>query len=181
MRATTRLAGGLSALMAGLALTACGAITTTATHSDGSIPPCRTTSLKWTLTLLDGTDKGGERAGARLTGVNKGPEICVFDGYPGVEVHNGKAETIDGAGKGHPESVAVPEGAGVSVDLHYTPRGAKGAAPYCVRQSEAVVQAPHDAHRAVVPIVDTHGRTKAIDACGEKLTLQPPRRTPAGS
>ncbi|MEU0004314.1 DUF4232 domain-containing protein [Streptomyces sp. NPDC006314] len=179
MRTTTRLAGGLAVLTAGLALTSCA--TTTTAESDAAVPPCRTSSLKWTLSLLDSADKDGKRPNARLTAANKGPGTCVFDGYPGVEIHNGKAETIDGAGRGHAASLSVPGKATVVIDLRYTPRGAKGAGLYCVRQSDAVVWAPHDTHRAVVPVVDAHRKTGAIDACGETMALEPPRRTPAGS
>lgn len=179
MRATTRLAGGLALLTAGLALTACG--TTTSAESDARVPPCRTSSLKWTLTLLDGADKNGKRPNARLAAVNKGPGSCEFDGYPGVQIHYGKAEAIDGAGKGHPATLSVPGKGTVTVDLRYTPRGAKGAGLYCVRSSDAVVRAPHDSDATLVPVVDAHGKAAAIDACGETMALEPPRRTPAGS
>ncbi|MFG2353266.1 DUF4232 domain-containing protein [Streptomyces sp. NPDC048521] len=175
MRATTRLTGGLTVLTAGLALTACG--TTTTAGPDAKAPPCRTSSLTWTLTLLDGTDQDGRRPNARLTAVNKGPGTCVFDGYPGVEVHNGKAETIDGAGHGHAASLPLPGKAAATVDIRYTPGGTKDAGPNCVRQPEAVVWAPHDAARAVVPVLDAHLRHTTIDACGESMSLAPPRRT----
>ncbi|MEU1400961.1 DUF4232 domain-containing protein [Streptomyces sp. NPDC005728] len=174
MRATTRLAGGLAALTAGLALTACG-VTTTA-ESDAAAPPCRTASLKWKLTLLDGTDKDGKQPNARLTALNKGPDTCVFDGYPGVEIHNGKAETIDAAGHGHPGAVPLPGKAAATVDIHYTPRGAKGADLYCVRQPEAVIWAPHDTDRTLVPVLDTRLKHTSIDACGESMSMAPPYR-----
>ncbi|SOD80828.1 DUF4232 domain-containing protein [Streptomyces sp. Ag109_G2-15] len=180
-RTTARPSGGLAVLMAvlmaGLALAACG---TSTEADDTALGNCRTGSLKWTLVLL-GKEKGGSRADARLTAVNKGPDSCVFDGYPGIEIHNGKAESIDGAGPGHPASFPLSAKAAVTVDLHYTPHGTKGADDWCVRQSEAVVRAPHDSDRTVVPVLDRHRRTAVIDACGETLSMAPPHRTPAGN
>ncbi|MFF4571916.1 DUF4232 domain-containing protein [Streptomyces sp. NPDC001410] len=180
MRATTRLTGGLAVLTAGLALTACGTTTTTEAHDDAKLSNCRTSSLKWTLVLL-GKERGGSRGEARLTAVNKGPDTCVFNGYPGIEIHNGKAESIDGAGHGHPASFSLAAKATVTVDVHYTPRGTKGAGDWCVRQGEAVLWAPHDSDRTVVPVLDRHRKTTVIDACGETLSLAPPHHAPAGN
>ena len=178
MRATTRPTGGLAVLMAALVLTGCGTTTEAHNTKPGN---CRTASLKWTL-VLHGKDKGDGRHSARLTAVNKGPDTCVFDGYPGIEIHNGKAESIDGAGHGHPASFPLAKQATVTVDLRYTPHGTKGADDtWCVRQSEAVVWAPHDSDRAVVPVRDRNGKTAMLDACGETLPLAPPHRAPAGS
>lgn len=179
MRATTRLTGGLAVLMAGLALTACGT-TTTEAHSNTKLSNCRTASLKWTLVLLD-KEKNGSRAAARLTAVNKGPDTCVFNGYPGIEIHYGKAESIEGAGHGHPASFPLAAKATVTVDLHYTPRDTKGAGDWCVRQSDAVVWAPRDSDRTVVPVLDRHRKPTAIDACGETLSMAPPHHAPAGN
>ncbi|MET8771723.1 DUF4232 domain-containing protein [Streptomyces sp. NPDC004658] len=185
MRVTTRLAGGLTVLAASLALTACG--TGTKAAPDATAPPCRTASLTWTLSLLDGgdTEKGGGhgdggRPDARLTAVNKGPGSCVFAGYPALEIHNGKAESIEGTGQGRPASLALPGKASVTVDLRYTRRGTKSAGTWCVRQTEASVRAPHDTRGAVVPVTDAHGKAATIDACGETLAMAVPRRTPAG-
>ncbi|MGW1167935.1 DUF4232 domain-containing protein [Streptomyces sp. NPDC001153] len=178
MPATTRLTTGLAVLATGLALAACG--TTTTTTAEGTAaPPCRTASLAWTLTEL-GTERGTGRAQARLTAVNKGPGTCVFDGYPGLEIHNGKAESIEGSGHGHPAAVALPAKAAVTVDLRYTPGGTNGAGDWCVRQREAVVRAPHDSRAAVVPVTDAHRKATAIDACGDTVSLAPPRRAPQG-
>lgn len=176
MRATTRLTTGLAVLTAGLTLTACGTTTTT-TAKGTAAPPCRTASLAWTLAML-GTEHGTGRAHARLTAVNKGPGACVFDGFPGLEIHNGKAESIEGAGHGHPAAAALPAKAAVTVDLRYTPGGTSGAGDWCVRQREAVVRAPHDSRAAVVPVTDAHHRAVAIDACGETVSMAAPRRTP---
>ncbi|MGW4563864.1 DUF4232 domain-containing protein [Streptomyces sp. NPDC004561] len=185
MRTTTRLTGPLALLTAALALTACGTTTRTTPHtshtSGASAPPCRTTSLTWSLVLLGGGADGGARPDARLTAVNKGPGACVFDGYPGVEIHNGKADSIEGAGHGHPASLALPGKAAATVDLRYTPGGTKGAGTWCVRQNEAVVSAPHDSTRTTVPVTDAHHRPTAIDACGDTIAMEPPRRTPTGS
>ena len=182
MRATTCLA----VLTAGLALTACG--TTTTAAPDATAPPCRTASLTWTLSLLDGggaekrdgTENVG-RPNARLTAVNKGPGTCVFAGYPVLEIHNGKAESVEGTGQGRPAALALPGKASVTVDLHYTRRGTKGAGTWCVRQGEASVRAPHDTRGTVVPVTDAHGKATVIEACGETLALAVPHRTPAGS
>jgi Protein of unknown function (DUF4232) len=176
MRATHRLTTGLAVLTAGLTLTACG--TTTSTTAKGTAAPsCRTASLAWRLALL-GTEQGTGRAHARLIAVNRGPGSCVFDGYPGLEIHNGKAESIDGAGHGHPAAVTLPAKAAVGVDLRYTPGGTDGGGDWCVRQREAVVRAPHDSRLAVVPVTDGQRRATAIDACGETMTMTPPRRAP---
>ncbi|MFI2203077.1 DUF4232 domain-containing protein [Streptomyces sp. NPDC020192] len=178
MRATTtRLtSGGLAVLTAGLTLTACGT-TTGSTASEPAVPSCRTASLTWTLTLL-GRDGGGP-ARARLKAVNKGPGPCVFDGFPGLEIHNGKADSIEGSGHGRPAAVSLPGNgkAAVTVDLRYTPAGTSGAGDWCVRQNEAVVRAPHDTNPAVVPVTDGHGRTTVIDACGQTLSLAAPHRS----
>ncbi|MFE2099042.1 DUF4232 domain-containing protein [Streptomyces sp. PTD9-10] len=179
MRTTTRLTGGLAVLMAGLALTACGTSTTEA-QDDTKLSNCRTASLKWTLVLL-GKEKGGSRGDARLTAVNKGPDACVFNGYPGIEIHYGKAESIDGAGHGHAASFPLAPKAAATVDVHYTPRGTKGAGDWCVRQGEAVVWAPRDSDRTVVPVLDRHRKATVIDACGETLSMAPPRHAPAGN
>ncbi|MFH9084018.1 DUF4232 domain-containing protein [Streptomyces sp. NPDC017673] len=188
MRVTTRLAGGLTLLTAGLALTSCDTGTTAA--PDATAPPCRTASLTWTLSLLDGDgadeggdrEKGTDRPDARLTAANKGPGACVFAGYPVLEIHNGKAESIEGTGRGRPASLVLSGGDSVTVDLHYTRRGAKGADDsWCVRQGEASVRAPHDTRDTVVPVTDARGKTTTIDACGETLAMTVPRRTPAGS
>ncbi|MFF9580813.1 DUF4232 domain-containing protein [Streptomyces achromogenes] len=200
MPATTRPAGGLAALaagltlMAGLTLTACGTTTTTATPDatgttttattpEATAPPCRTAALAWTLSLLDGDGAKGEgdRSGARLTAVNKGSGACLFAGYPGLEIHNGKADGIEGAGSGHPAAVALPGRAAVTVDLRYTRRGAPGAGTWCVRQHEAAVTAPHDTDGTVVPVTDAHGKPAVLDACGETIAMAPPRRAGAGT
>ncbi|GAA2729089.1 DUF4232 domain-containing protein [Streptomyces nogalater] len=199
MPATTRPAGGLAALTTGLALmahltlTACDTTTTatpdattTATTTatpEATAPPCRTAALTWTLSLLDGAgaQRGGDRSGARLTAVNKGSGACVFAGYPSLEIHNGKADGIEGAGSGRPAAVALPGRAAVTVDLRYTRRGTPGADTWCVRQHEAVVTAPHDAHGAVVPVTDAHGKAAVLDACGETIAMAPPQRTEAGT
>ncbi|MFF8726172.1 hypothetical protein ACF073_06730 [Streptomyces sp. NPDC015171] len=183
---TTRLAGALTALAAGLTLTACG--TTTTAEPDAAAPPCRTASLTWTLTLLDG--KGAAHAsgtghdgppGARLTAVNKGPGTCLFAGYPSLEIHNGKADGVEGAGPGHPAALSLPGKGAVAVDLRYTPPGTKGADTWCVRQGEAAVRAPHDSRGTSVPVTDAHGRSAVLDACGETIAMAAPRRTGAGS
>ncbi|MFE1193688.1 DUF4232 domain-containing protein [Streptomyces olivaceoviridis] len=179
MRVTTRLAGGLALLTAGLTLTACGTGTTAA--PDATAPPCRTGSLAWTLSLLDGAGTGAGRTDARLTAVNKGPGACVFAGFPALEIHNGKAESVEGTGQGRPAPLALPVRASVTVDLRYTRRGTKGADTWCVRQTEVSVRAPHDTRGAVVPVTDAHGKASTIDACGETLAMAVPRRTPAGS
>ncbi|MET8243832.1 DUF4232 domain-containing protein [Streptomyces sp. NPDC005202] len=182
-------------LAAGLALTTCGSTAghdRAATPANRSVGPsttssgtpsaapkpgeCRTSSLKWTLVLLD--TKSSSRPNARLTAVNNNPGTCVFAGYPGIETHNGKAESIDGAGHGHPASVTLAQGAGATVDLHYTPRGTKGAGTWCVRQNEALVWAPHDSDRALIPVMDTHHKPIPIDACGEYMSMAPPHYTP---
>ncbi|MEV5148014.1 DUF4232 domain-containing protein [Streptomyces sp. NPDC052727] len=176
MRATTCLA----VLTAGLALTACGTGTTAA--PDATAPPCRTAALTWTLSLLDGggTTKGDGGPDARLTAVNKGPGTCVFSGYPVLEIHNGKAESIEGTGQGRPASLALSGKASVTVDLRYTRRGAENAGTWCVRQGEASVRAPHDTRGTVVPVTDAHGKSATIDACGETLAMAVPRRTRPG-
>ncbi|MEU3828490.1 DUF4232 domain-containing protein [Streptomyces sp. NPDC029080] len=207
MPATTRRAGGLTALTASLTLTAAGlalaGCTTTTATPDGSAPPataptastpqttarpCRTASLTWTLSLVDGgrgggaagdgagTAHGGSRSDARLVAVNKGPAACVFTGYPGLEIHEGKAESIEGAGPGHPAAVPLPAGAAVAVGLRYTPRGAKGADTWCVRQGEAVVRAPRDSGAVVVPVRDARGKAAVLDVCGNTIVMAPPGR-----
>ncbi|CAL9289712.1 DUF4232 domain-containing protein [Streptomyces sp. SudanB182_2057] len=209
MPATTRPAGRRAVLTAGLALaagltlTAC-ATTTTATPGttttatpgtattatpDATAPPCRTAALSWTLSLLDGdgvhgadgAEREGDRSGARLTAVNKGAGDCVFAGYPGLALHNGKADGIEGAGSGRPAAVALPGHAAVTVDLRYTRRGTPGAGTWCVRQHEAVVTAPHDTHGTVVPVTDGHGKAAVLDACGETIAMAPPRRAGDGT
>ncbi|MEV6804704.1 DUF4232 domain-containing protein [Streptomyces sp. NPDC051132] len=212
MTATTRPAGALAVLAAGLALAGCGTTTTTAAPDATAPPPlCRTTALTWTLSLLDGdgdgdgdsgthgthgtgssapegtrngTAKGpgASRPNARLTAVNKASGACLFAGYPGLELHNGKAESIDGTGPGHPAALSLPGHTAVAVDLRYTPRDtAGGADAWCVRQGEAVVRAPRDSHGTAVPVTDAHGRTAVLDACGETIAMAPPRRTRAGT
>ncbi|GGR73869.1 MULTISPECIES: DUF4232 domain-containing protein [Streptomyces] len=196
MPATTRPADGLAALtagltlMAGLTLTACDTTTTatpdatTTTTPDATAQPCRTAALTWTLSLLDGDSagngdgRGDDRSGARLTAVNKGSGACLFAGYPGLEIHNGKADGIEGAGAGRPSPVALPGHAAVTVDLRYTRRGTPGAGTWCVRQHEAAVTAPHD---TVVPVTDAHGKAAVLDACGETIAMAPPRRAGAGT
>ncbi|MGW1607396.1 DUF4232 domain-containing protein [Streptomyces eurythermus] len=195
MPATTRPAGGLAALtagltlMAGLTLTACDTTTTATPDStasatpDATAPPCRTAALTWTLSLLDGdgTGRGDDRSGARLTAVNKGSGACLFAGYPSLGIHNGKADGIEGAGAGRPAAVALPGHAAVTVDLRYTRRGTPGAGTWCVRQHEASVTAPHDTHGTVVPVTDAHGKAAVLDACGETIAMAPPRRAGAGT
>ncbi|MEU6217026.1 DUF4232 domain-containing protein [Streptomyces sp. NPDC047022] len=200
MRATTRLTGGISVLALGLAAAACGHSTadgsTTpadrATHasatppaSPAASPPlspkpaeCRTRSLRWTLVLLPAKSSGPRDA--RLTAANNGPEACVFSGYPAVLVHNGKANSLQGVGHGHPKAVTLRKGAKVTVDLRYTPSDEKGAGGYCVRDSEALVSAPHnpDSDRTDVPVMDAHHHAAQIDACGGSISMSPPRYTP---
>ncbi|WP_319748856.1 DUF4232 domain-containing protein [Streptomyces sp. AK02-04a] len=201
MRATTRLTAGLGVLMVGWAVTACGhqagqdgtappasgvaspsvpSVTSSATSSEAPKPTaCRTGSLTWTLVLLP--TKSSSRRDALLTAVNNEPKTCVFAGYPGVSVHNGKANSIEGVGHGHPKPVTLHKGAGVTVDLQYTPRGAKGAGDYCVKEGEALVSAPHnpDRERTNVPVMDTHHAAAEIDACGDSISLSLPHHTTA--
>ncbi|GAA1912216.1 DUF4232 domain-containing protein [Streptantibioticus ferralitis] len=195
MRAKLRLVGAVAVFTAGLAVAACGP---TAAHgtggpppphsvrssrpaapavSHGSLPTCRTHALKWTFTLLN-AEGPGQQPNARLSAVNRGKDRCVFGGYPGVDVHNGKANSVDGVGRGRPAPVTLPKGEGVTVDVRYTPRGTKGASDLCVSESEAVVRAPQDAARAAVPITDTRHKTAKFKACGETMLLSPPRHTP---
>ncbi|WP_416519839.1 DUF4232 domain-containing protein [Streptomyces achromogenes] len=199
MPATTRPAGGLAALtagltlMTGLTLTACDTTTTatpdaTATAPpEATAPPCRTAALTWTLSLLDGNGdgagagQGDGRSGARLTAVNKGSGACLFAGYPGLAIHHGKADGIEGAGSGRPAALALPGRAAVTVDLRYTRRGTPGAGTWCVRQHEAAVTAPHDTEGTVVPVTDAHGKPAVLDACGETIAMAPPRRAGAGT
>ncbi|MFI9423835.1 DUF4232 domain-containing protein [Streptomyces achromogenes] len=201
MPATTRPAGGLAALtagltlMTGLTLTACDTTTTatpdatatvTATASpEATAPPCRTAALTWTLSLLDGdgagAGQGDGRSGARLTAVNRGSGACLFAGYPGLAIHHGKADGIEGAGSGRPAALALPGRAAVTVDLRYTRRGTPGAGTWCVRQHEASVTAPHDTEGTVVPVTDAHGKPAVLDACGETIAMAPPRRAGAGT
>ncbi|MFF1740943.1 DUF4232 domain-containing protein [Streptomyces mirabilis] len=200
MRATTRLTAGWGVLMVGLALTACGhkagengtstpasgvaspsvpSVTSSATSSEAPKPTgCRTGSLTWTLVLLP--TKSSSRRNALLTAANKGPKTCVFAGYPGFSVHNGKANSIEGVGHGHPKAVTLHKGASVTVDLQYTPRGVKGAGDYCVKESEALVSAPHnpDRERTNVPVMDTHHAAAQIDACGDSISLSLPHYAP---
>ncbi|MET7981285.1 DUF4232 domain-containing protein [Streptomyces sp. NPDC005281] len=193
MRATTGLAAGLAVLTVGLVVTACGtaAQPDRATSTIGSASPsgasspgrnpagCRTASLTWTLVLLP--KETGSRRDARLTIANKAPETCLFAGYPGFSVHNGKANSLEGVGHGHPGSFTLRRGTGVTVDLHYAPRGAKGAGDYCVAENEALVSAPHnpDRDRVNIPVVETHHRAAEIDACGDSISMSPPRYTAA--
>ncbi|MFF8593353.1 DUF4232 domain-containing protein [Streptomyces sp. NPDC015220] len=137
---------------------------------------CGTDRLRWTLVLLRPAGSGGP--GARLTAVNGGPGSCVFAGYPGVEIHNGKANSVDGLGRGRFAPLELREGAGVAFDIRYTPAGSQDASPLCVSQKEAVVWAAHDRARAVVPVLDTRHRVAVMRACGEYMTMTPPRRTP---
>ncbi|MEV5348814.1 DUF4232 domain-containing protein [Streptomyces achromogenes] len=201
MPATTRPAGGLAALtagltlMTGLTLTACDTTTTatpaaTATVTatappEATAPPCRTAALTWTLSLLDGdgagAGQGDGRSGARLTAVNEGSGACLFAGYPGLAIHHGKADGIEGVGSGRPAAVALPGRAAVTVDLRYTRRGTPGAGTWCVRQHEASVTAPHDTEGTVVPVTDAHGKPAVLDACGETIAMAPPRRAGAGT
>lgn len=200
MRATTRLTGGTALLALGLAAAACGhstaaRSTTPADHStrasatlsaspaaSPSLPPkpaeCRTRSLRWTLVLLPAKSSGLRNA--RLTAANSGPEPCVFAGYPDFLVHNGKANSLRGVGHGHPKAVSLRSGAEVTVDLHYTPSDAKGTGGYCVRDSEALVSAPHnpDSGRTDVPVMDTHHHAAQIDACGDSISMSLPHYTP---
>ncbi|MFC9926120.1 DUF4232 domain-containing protein [Streptomyces sp. NPDC127190] len=187
MRATTRLTGALTALTTGLLLTACGTSATVSTTPSTTLTAepatplraCRTAALTWTLTVLGSAGPGR----ARLTAVNQGSTPCEFHGYPALEIHNGKADSIEGAGHGGGNALTLPERARrtVTVDLRYTRRGTKGADDWCVRQSEAVVRAPHDSGAATVPVTDTRHRSASIDACGQTLAMAPPRLTPAGS
>ncbi|MET7892945.1 DUF4232 domain-containing protein [Streptomyces mirabilis] len=200
MRATTRLTAGLGVLMVGLAVTACGhgagedgtatpasdaaspSVTSSATSSEAPNPSeCRTGSLTWTLVLLP--TQSSSRRNALLTAANKGSKTCVFAGYPGFSVHNGKANSIEGVGHGHPKPVTLRKGAGVTFDLQYTPRGAKGAGDYCVKEGEALVSAPHnpDRDRTNVPVMDTHHAAAQIDACGDSISLSLPHDTTAPS
>ncbi|MFB7241439.1 hypothetical protein CW362_12885 [Streptomyces populi] len=184
MRATTRLAAGSAVLTLALAVSACGHTDVQphrAASTTGSASPagCRTASLTWTLVLLP--ERTGGRRDARLTAANKAPEACLFAGYPGFSVHNGKANSIEGTGHGHPKSFTLRKGTGVTVDLRYTPRGAKGAGDYCVTENEALVSAPHnpDSDRVNVPVVETRHKAAEIDACGDSISMSPPRYTPA--
>ncbi|KAB1981208.1 DUF4232 domain-containing protein [Streptomyces triticiradicis] len=193
MRATTRLAAGSAVLTAALAVTACGHTTAQphgATSTTGSVSPsggpsparspaeCRTASLTWALVLLP--ERTGGRRDARLTVANDAPETCLFAGYPGFSVHNGKANSIEGVGHGHPRTIALRKGTGVTVDLRYTPRGAKGAGDYCVTENEALVSAPHDpdSDRVNVPVMEAHHKAAEIDACGDSVSMSLPRYTP---
>ncbi|MFF7370433.1 DUF4232 domain-containing protein [Streptomyces tricolor] len=188
MSATIRPAGALAALTAALAaLTAAFALTACdtgpAAAPDAAVPPCRTASLTWRLSLLDGDAgrPGTDRTDARLTAVNRGPGACLFTGYPSLEIHNGKAESIVGTGSGHPAPLALPGEAAVTVALRYTPRGTEGAGTWCVRQHQAVVRAPHDTRAAVVPVEDARGKAAVLDACGETIAMEAPRRAANGS
>ncbi|MEU6271102.1 DUF4232 domain-containing protein [Streptomyces populi] len=193
MRATTRRAAGSAVLTLALAVSACGhtdvqphraASTTGSTSPSGASSParspagCRTASLTWTLVLLP--ERTGGRRDARLTAANNAPETCLFAGYPGFSVHNGKANSIEGVGHGHPKTLTLREGTGVTVDLRYTPRGAKGAGDYCVTENEALVSAPHnpDSDRVNVPVVGTRHKAAEIDACGDSVSMSLPRYTP---
>ncbi|MFJ1603658.1 DUF4232 domain-containing protein [Streptomyces sp. NPDC088253] len=199
MRATTRLTAGVGVLMVGLAVAACGheagedrtaapasgvaspsvpSVTSSAASSEATKPTeCRTGSLTWTLVLLP--TKSSSRRNALLTAANNGPSTCVFAGYPGFSVHNGKANSIEGVGHGHPKPVTLHKGARVTVDLQYTLRGAKGAGDYCVNEGEALVSAPHnpDRERTNVPVMDTHHAAAQIDVCGDSISLSLPHYT----
>jgi hypothetical protein len=132
--------------------------------AQGSAPSCRTRALRWSFTLLQLPD-------AQLSAVNRGKGRCVFGGFPVVAVHNGKANAVNGVGRGRPAAVTLARGAGVTFDLRYTPRGAKGASDLCVSESEAVVRAPHDAVRTDVPITDPRHRQARFRACGETMQV----------
>ncbi|MFF3517142.1 DUF4232 domain-containing protein [Streptomyces sp. NPDC002573] len=179
--------------MVGMALTACGhtaaqdkttkpvtsSVSASATASAAQPPAgkpaeCRTKSLAWKLVLLPA--KGSSRRDARLTAANPASRPCVFAGYPGVLIHNGKANSLEGVGHGHPKTVTLHKGAKVTVDLQYTPRGAKSAGDYCVTTDEVLVSAPHnpDDDRANIRVVDAHDRFAVIDACGESISMSLP-------
>ncbi|MEU8587864.1 DUF4232 domain-containing protein [Streptomyces sp. NPDC048664] len=206
MRATTtRLAAGMAVLTIGLAATACGHTTTAkpatpkpaaskpgtpkpatskpatskpATSKPATSKPtdCRTHSLVWTLVLLPAKSGSGPHT-ARLTAANKGPGPCVFAGYPDVQIHNGKADSLEATGPGHPRPLTLDKGAKATVDLRYTPSGTHGAADYCVTEPTALVAAPHapDTDRTDVPVTTpTHHRTH-LTACGDTITMSTPR------
>ncbi|MDF3290532.1 DUF4232 domain-containing protein [Streptomyces silvisoli] len=185
MRAKHRLIGAVAALTAGLGVAACGptaahgsppgrppagprvslsSLPATPAVAHESLPNCRTHALKWSFTLLQLSD-------AQLSAVNRSKGRCLFGGFPVVAVHNGKANAVNGVGRGRPAAVTLPKGAGVTFDLRYTPRGAKGASDLCVSESEAVVRAPHDAVRTDVPITDARHRRAKFRACGETMQL----------
>ncbi|MFL4948921.1 DUF4232 domain-containing protein [Streptomyces sp. MMS24-I31] len=123
--------------------------------------------------------RSSSRRNARLTALNNGPQSCVFAGYPGFYIHNGKAYDIQGEGKGRPKPVTLHKGARVSFDLRYTPDSAKHEGDLCVTGTEALAWAPHGDHNspARVPVTDTHGRVTPITACGEAISMSPPHHT----
>ncbi len=184
MRAKHRLVGAVVTLTAGVGVAACGptaahgspagppavprasqsSLPTPPAVAHQSLPNCRTHALKWSFTLLQLSD-------AQLSAVNGGKGRCVFGGFPVVAVHNGKANAVNGVGRGRTAAVTLSKGGGVTFDLRYTPRGAKGASDLCVSESEAVVGAPRDAVRADVPITDARHRKAKFRACGETMQV----------
>lgn len=177
MRAKTRLAHSMAALGVVVAVTACGNVNSQDDTAAPVAAGCRTGGLKWSLVLQ--SDKSGSRRDAHLTASNRGAEPCVFAGYPGLLIHNGKANSIDGVGQGQPEAITLRKGEKLTVGLQYTPSGTEGAGSYCVREPDALVSAPHasEADRTDVPITDAHGHPTQIDACGDHISMSPPHLT----
>ncbi|MFF9407180.1 DUF4232 domain-containing protein [Streptomyces anandii] len=175
MRAKTRLAHSMAVLGVVMAVTACGNVKSEDETAAPAAANCRTGGLKWSLVLQP--DRSSGRRDAHLTASNRGSAPCLFAGYPGLLIHNGKANSLDGVGQGHPEPITLRKGEELTVGLQYTPSGAKGAGSYCVHEPDALVSAPHapESDRTDVPITDTHGHPTQIDACGDHISLSPPR------
>ncbi|MFJ9478689.1 hypothetical protein ACIRRI_27325, partial [Streptomyces mirabilis] len=81
----------------------------------------------------------------------------------------------------HHTMIRKPSSSYLQLPYQYTPRSAKGAGDYCVKEGEALVSAPHnpDRERTNVPVVDTHHAAAEIDACGDSISLSLPHHTTA--
>ncbi|MFI9273364.1 DUF4232 domain-containing protein [Kitasatospora sp. NPDC052896] len=146
----------VSALLAGLGLTACGSSSTAGPPKAGGAAPvsaapiagqsaapamamastgsgdpqaahCRTQNLRWTLTLLtDASTSTKDPANAELVAADPGSDSCTLAGYPKLEFHVGKGPQALGVGKGSPAPVTLGAGKKAVIALHYSELNGKG-------------------------------------------------------
>ncbi|MGG2462699.1 DUF4232 domain-containing protein [Streptomyces sp. RGM 3693] len=166
--ATTVAALALT-VTAGLGLTGCGSGRMAALHAN-----CKTKGLSWKVTVLKDTPHSTHRE-ARLSGVNKGSQPCVFDGFPTFAVHVGKGPESDGKGQGRTMPIDLGRGGTVTTSLRYKDHGPGMTPADClVSNDEAVVGAPRDHHQKAIKVRDEKGKKTRMNICDQTIWMGPP-------
>ncbi|WP_411127229.1 DUF4232 domain-containing protein [Streptomyces sp. x-19] len=166
--ATTVAALALT-VTAGLALTGCGSGRMAALHAN-----CKTRGLSWKITVLQAAPHSTHRE-ARLSGVNKGSQPCVFDGFPSFAVHVGKGPESDGKGQGRTMPIDLARGGMVTTSLRYKDHGPGMTPADClVSNDEAIVGAPRDRHQKAIKVRDEKGKKTRMNVCESTIWMAPP-------